>query len=162
MVVTRRAALVIVSGGMLSACASIGDEATLTVRSVDQQKALNIINAYRTSKGRNKLRYDARLIAPAQEMANLVAKKGSLKTRAHSSGALMRRMDKAGIPNMAAAENLGAGYRSLEAAIQGWKNSSGHNSNLLHRSMTHMAMARTDRSEGRWKQYWVLVLAKPV
>ena len=38
-------------------------------------------------------------------------------------------------------ENLASGYREVETVMEGWKNSPGHNANLLHEQFNSAAMS---------------------
>ena len=61
-----------------------------------------------------------------------------------------------------AAENVGAGYDSLESAIKRWQASPGHNKNLLIPEITEMGIAVAYAPESRYKTYWALVMAAPL
>jgi uncharacterized protein YkwD len=60
---------------------------------------------------------------------------------------------------MAAAENVGAGHRSLQEAMASWERSSGHRANLLMSSATRIGIARVDAPGKPYGVYWALVLA---
>jgi uncharacterized protein YkwD len=144
----------------LCGCALTGEksyEARLVP--VSQSEALSMINSYRAQYGLKPLRYDPQLLPVAQDMALYVARRGSIKTLSHSISGLSRRMSKHNVPHRGAAENLGAGYRSLSAAMTGWKQSAGHNANLKHKQMTHIAIARAKSDAKRWQDYWVLIFS---
>lgn len=57
-------------------------------------------------------------------------------------------------------ENIGAGYASAEAALQGWLASSGHCSALMNASVQDAALACTPSSTAQYGSYWVLMLGR--
>jgi uncharacterized protein YkwD len=60
------------------------------------------------------------------------------------------------------AENVGAGYPTLTAAMQGWKESSAHRKNLLNKAVTEIGIAAAAAPPGsKFRTYWALVLATP-
>ncbi|SFG27990.1 CAP domain-containing protein [Pontibacter chinhatensis] len=52
------------------------------------------------------------------------------------------------------AENIGLGYESEEAVMEGWRDSAGHCVNIMNPAYTDIAVARAGN-------YWVMVLAEP-
>lgn len=128
---------------------------------VDPAEAARKINAFRRSRGRAPLTVDPRLNAVAAATARELARRDRLKTELHSRGGLQRRLDAAGYAHVAAAENLGAGYPTLELAVRGWRNSPGHRRNLLNRNVDHMGIGLALADGGRYVSYWVLIMARP-
>ncbi|MEM9106047.1 MAG: CAP domain-containing protein, partial [Pseudomonadota bacterium] len=57
--------------------------------------------------------------------------------------------------------NLGAGYVSFDHALDGWKGSPDHDQNLLNKHVTRMGIARVQRPDGRYRNFWVLIMARP-
>jgi uncharacterized protein YkwD len=61
-----------------------------------------------------------------------------------------------------AAENLAAGYSTLDDAMRGWKDSPGHRRNLLSGYATEIGIAAVATPKGsHHRTYWALVLAMP-
>ena len=152
----------------LTACSAIGTQQKdlteapiITPIAIDEAKLLELLNAYRSQNSLPALTIDQTLNAVSSDMARHIAKRDSLKTWAHSVFGLSQRLEKAGYANYAAAENLGAGYTSLEAAFEGWQGSDGHNKNLLNPYVTRVGTGRMLRSDGTWRNFWVLTLARP-
>lgn len=158
-------AAVLTGCGMVSM--PFGDKPATSVPNVPRETSVNparavaLINDYRKSKGRPPLEVDSRLSAIAQETANELARRDTLRTDMHTSQGIARRLSKANYSAGRAAENLGAGYPTLVLAIDGWKSSSGHNKNLLNRQMTHAGIGLALTDKGAYHSYWVLLLAKP-
>lgn len=150
---------------ILGGCSSLTDlsqEPEIYQVAVDRQEALRQTNAWRAKHDLPPLQLDAHLTEVSQEMADHVARLDSLKTRRHSGPSLMKRTQTGGYLSAAGAENLGAGYASISAAMTGWKTSKDHNKNLLNPYVTHMGIARTNRKDGTYRNFWVMTLAKPV
>jgi hypothetical protein len=57
-----------------------------------------------------------------------------------------------------AAENIGAGYRSLASVIAGSQGSAGHRENLLMPGVTRIGLAHR-QAQNKYHDYWALVLA---
>lgn len=151
----------------LSACSALPQK-TETIEqpviqevSVNQDALLSLINSYRSDNGLHALEIDQTLNRVSIDMAFHIAKRDSMDTWAHSNFGLSSRLDKADYKNYAAAENLGAGYANLQAAFDGWKGSEGHNKNLLNPYVTQIGIGRTVRSNGKWRNFWALTLARP-
>lgn len=148
---------------LLSGCSLTGgSDAELTDVPVNRGAAQAKINAYRAANGLPALKLDPDLDAASRDMARLIGRKDSMNTRAHSARGLAGRLDRAGYASYAGAENLGAGYVSFDHALDGWKGSPDHDKNLLNKHVTRMGLARVQRPDGRYRNFWVLILARPV
>ncbi|MFD1694061.1 CAP domain-containing protein [Roseibium aestuarii] len=165
--VSRRGLIAAGASLLLASCAGLpfGDMAedgpSFTVIPVDQSQVLALINAYRAGHGRAPLRASQALVSVSADMARRIAEQDSMDTWAHSRFGLGQRLADARYDNYAAAENLGAGYANLPAAFDGWKGSPGHNKNLLNPYVTEVGVASIDRSNGKWRHFWVMTLGRP-
>ncbi|WP_208994855.1 CAP domain-containing protein [Roseibium hamelinense] len=153
---------------MLTGCSAlpgggkdITSETVIERVSVDEQAMLAMLNAYRRNNGQTGLILDTRLNEVSADMARHIAERDSMDTWQHSAFGLSQRLDKAGYANYAGAENLGSGYSSLSAAFEGWQGSPGHNKNLLNPYVTRVGIARVNRSDGKWRNFWVMTLSRP-
>ena len=73
-----------------------------------------------------------------------------------------RRIYATGFQN-SAGENIGVGYRDIDAAIEGWMNSPGHRKILLKRNYSLGGIAYAPNISGKNPQYnhfWVLIVGK--
>jgi len=52
-------------------------------------------------------------------------------------------------------ENIGAGYATPEAILQGWIDSPGHNENLFNESATHVGVGYYENPNSSFGKYWV-------
>lgn len=147
---------------LISGCTAIGgSNVDITDVAIDKSSAIAKVNAYRGSHGLPALRHDPQLDVVARDMAHLITRKDSMNTRAHSARGLSGRLDRAGYPTYAGAENLGAGYVSFDHAFSGWKGSADHKKNLLNKYVTRIGLAQSKRPDGRWRKFWVMILARP-
>ncbi|WP_068081760.1 CAP domain-containing protein [Polycladidibacter stylochi] len=150
----------------LAGCAFFVKEQTLPPKNlrsvkVDSNHALQLVNNWRSKHKLPPVKLDTHLTIVSQEMATHIAKRDSLATPLHSSSSLQKRTQTPTYRSKAGAENLGAGYKTLEDAFIGWKNSKDHNKNLLNPYVTHMGIALTVRDNGRYRYFWVMTLAAP-
>lgn len=128
---------------------------------INTGSALGAVNAYRAAHGMSRLSHDARLDEASLTMAHLMARQDKSNPRAHNARALSGRITAAGMTTFAGAENLGSGYTSFSAAMAGWKGSRDHDRNLLNPHVTRIGFAHVTRSDGKWRNFWVMVLARP-
>jgi uncharacterized protein YkwD len=167
MAILPRTLLLILIGSGIAACGALpgGDEledkTVLVDQPVSNSQMLSMLNTYRQQNGLPPLRHDQKLDQVSQKMARHIAERDSMDTWAHSAFGLSQRLDKASYANYAGAENLGAGYADLPAAFRGWQGSEGHNKNLLNPYVTRVGIARTNRNTGKWRNFWVMTLARP-
>jgi len=64
-----------------------------------------------------------------------------------------------------AGENIGAGYSTPEAVVEGWINSPGHRANLLNPDFTEIGVGyfflENDTGNENWNHYWTQVFGTP-
>ena len=72
------------------------------------------------------------------------------------------RVKRTGFRAKLAAENVGTGQSSLKEVIKGWKDSPGHNANLLLKDATHMGIALVYDPKTEYRAFWTLVLGAPL
>lgn len=132
----------------------------VSVAKIDLRQAERYINRVRTRHGAGPVRMEGRLIEAALHHSLMMARKGKM---AHHFGPGTRfkdRIKKAGIHG-SAAENVGAGYSSMQSVVDGWLHSPGHRRNLLNRKLTHIGMAAALNPASKYRTYWTLILARP-
>ncbi|WP_417689672.1 CAP domain-containing protein [Roseibium sp.] len=149
------------SCGVLDSGKDLEEAPVISNVPVDNSAMLSMLNAYRSQNGLPPLAIDETLNRVSVDMARHIAERDSMDTWQHSDFGLSQRLDKAGYPNYAGAENLGAGYASLDAAFRGWQGSAGHNKNLLNPYVTRVGIGRMVRSNGKWRNFWAMTLSRP-
>jgi uncharacterized protein YkwD len=154
-----RLPIVLLAVAALAACVG-GSAGPATPLAVDASRAARLISAYRAEAGLGPVGVDSRLMQAAASYARAMGERDRINHRI--GGALPARVGAVGYDWAALAENLGAGYASLDHAIEGWKRSAGHRANLLNRQATEIGIAAVATSPGaKYRTYWALILAAP-
>jgi hypothetical protein len=121
-----------------------------------QSSYAGAVSQYRAGHGLTAVKTDAALTRMAASQAAAMARAGNMS---HSvDGEFYGRLRKSGFHFVRAGENLGEGYRSFAAAMEGWKGSDGHRANLLMDGATRVGVAS---ARGNGQIYWAMVLAAP-
>jgi uncharacterized protein YkwD len=132
----------------------------VTPLAVDAGQAASLVSGFRAANGLGPVGVDSRLQQAAGARARAMGERDRMGHRV--GGSLPRRLTEAGYDWGATAENLGEGYTSLPAAMQGWKDSREHRANLLNPHVTDIGVAAVSTPPGAKKRtYWALVLAAP-
>lgn len=157
---TRRAALVLASASLLSACASTIPPLPAKVsdrpEDLTRDQIVATVNAVRRANGAGSWRYNPQLEAAARSQARLMASKDTLS---HDLGVTLRqRVSEAGYL-LAVGENVAKGYKTLPTAIEGWLASQGHRNTLLSNRFTEFGLAFARTNSG--KLYWALIAGGP-
>lgn len=128
----------------------------------NEQQFLKLINDYRASKGLGALKVSRALNVAAWKHSTDMGKRKyfshdtKLPLPAGQSGpTAWDRMKDAGYGyNTWKAENIAAGYGTAQAVFTGWKNSAGHNKNMLNPNLKVIGIgyARVDGSP--YTYYW--------
>jgi uncharacterized protein YkwD len=146
--------------GLGIAACSTGGPRPVTPISVDAGRAASLISAYRAQNGLGRVSVDSRLMSAAADYARAMGQRDKINHRI--GGSLPKRITAARYVWGAAAENLAAGYSSLDDAMRGWKASAGHRRNLLNPNVSEVGIAAVATPAGaKHKNYWALILAAP-
>jgi uncharacterized protein YkwD len=143
----------------LAGCAGLDMALPAAPVAVDAGAAARLVSAYRLESGLKSVALDERLMRAARSQALLMAQRDRMGHRV--GGPLPRRVSAEGYEWGAAAENLGRGYDSLEAAFAGWQASAGHRKNLLNPHVTQIGVAAVRAPGSQHGTYWALILAAP-
>ena len=128
---------------------------------VDNDQAARLISDYRASHGLSPVSVDPQLTRIAADHAQLMASSNRVAHVLPGEGSFQQRMAAGGFVASVAAEDIGAGYKSLTAALQGWRDSPEHNANLLRAGVTRIGIAVFNAPDSKYRTYWSLVLAAP-
>ena len=129
---------------------------------LDPQTAREIINRYRTQKGLKPLALNPRLAEAARRHSTDLARHDRIAHKGSDGSDPWSRVRKTGYRPRLAAENVGAGQRSLKEVVQGWQQSPGHDRNLLLPDATEMGIALVTDAGTRYGTFWTLVLGAPL
>ncbi|MCB1494667.1 MAG: CAP domain-containing protein [Bauldia sp.] len=174
MVVTRRGALrvvslVLVSGPMLSACASLFDKPDELIKgagppspaTVNPGSAAAEISSYRKARGLSAVSLNGQLMGIARSHSDAMARADKMSHVVRGEGSFQQRLSRGGYDAAIAVENVAAGHRTFNEAFAGWKASRGHNANLLKPGVTQMGIAVAFRPNSKYGNFWTLILAEP-
>jgi uncharacterized protein YkwD len=125
--------------------------------SLDPAAAVASVNAYRARKGLGAVRLDPALTRMAESQARAMAAANALS---HDVvGAFPARLEQSGVDTWKAAENLGGGYMSLAEAMEGWRESSAHDRNLLLPGATRFGVTIAKNPDTQYGVYWAMEIA---
>jgi uncharacterized protein YkwD len=130
-----------------------------------EQEFLKLINDYRAANGLNRLSMGQHIGAAAQHHSTDMANRNYLDhTTLGTSDGPPQRMIAHGYPANTTwwGENIYAGYgvqngvdlSSAQAAFTWWKNSPGHNANMLGSHYVEIGIARVSNPNSTYKNYW--------
>lgn len=146
------------TGALVSSCASYTFSSATKPSGLSTAAITQKINEARKANGRRPVAYNAKLAAAARNQALLMASRDELSHNLDIS--LRERVADAGYFG-AVGENLAGGHQTLEAAIEGWLQSSGHRSTLLSSKFKEYGLSYARVSSGkksRYGIYWVLIM----
>ncbi len=124
---------------------------------LDAGAAQSMISGYRQNNGFAAVELDPVLMQMAQEHARIMAARDNLD---HGGGRSFNdRIKASGYNPKFAAENIGAGYRTLADAFSGWRDSPSHRMNMLLPAATRMGIAAVYTPASKYKVFWSLILA---
>ncbi|MEM7067332.1 MAG: CAP domain-containing protein [Pseudomonadota bacterium] len=133
-----------------------------TVVQFDTATAFDKLNQVRRKHFLSTFRPDPRLMEAARRHADLMGATGRFGHEFGPDTKFKRRIFAVGFDN-SAGENIGVGYRNIDAAIEGWLNSPGHRKILLKRHFSVGGIAYAKNTSGknpRLNHFWVLIVGK--
>ena len=125
---------------------------------LDVEQARLLINAYRKQHGLKPVELHPQLTTAAKDHARDLAKWDRISHYGSDGSNPWDRVKRTGYNAKLAAENVGTGQTSIEEVIKGWKDSPGHNKNLLLADAEHMGNALVQDPKTEFKTFWTLVL----
>lgn len=139
--------------------ATSGPAVTHADPSYDTEEArfLQLINDYRAQNGLGPLVADSRLDASADWFANDMANDNYFAYNHHDNEDPPRGPSERAAAfgfNAPVGENLAAGFTSADAVMEAWKNSPGHNANMLGNYVV-IGIGRALNSSAYYGVYWV-------
>lgn len=125
---------------------------------LNAETARDAINAYRKQKGLKPLQLNAALTAAAKAHSKDLAKWDRISHFGSDGSNPWDRVKRTGYNAKLAAENVGTGQVSFDEVMKGWKDSPGHNKNLLLSDAEHMGIALVHEPKAEFKTFWTLVV----
>ena len=129
-----------------------------TKTALDPEKARDLINQYRRDKGLKPLQVNADLTAAAKAHSRDLAQWDRISHYGSDGSNPWDRVKRTGYHARLAAENVGTGQVDFQEVLRGWKESPGHNKNLLLPDATHMGIALVQDPKTEFKSFWTLVI----
>lgn len=126
--------------------------------SLDAEKVRDAINAYRKQNGLKPLKLNTALTEAAKNHSRDLAKWDRISHYGSDGSNPWDRVKRSGYNAKLAAENVGTGQATVEEVMKGWKDSPGHNKNLLLADAEHMGIALVQDPKTEFKTFWTLVV----
>ncbi|MBI2933181.1 MAG: CAP domain-containing protein [Planctomycetes bacterium] len=137
------------------AFAMLAAPAAVFAQSSQEAEFLRLINQYRQEKGLQPLVLSPKLTQTAVWMSQDMAAKDYMSHTDSLGRDPFQRMATFGYAyNTYKGENLAAGMGSAREAFIGWKNSPGHNANMLKPEFKAIGIARVYNSNSTYGYYW--------
>jgi len=133
-----------------------------SVTKLDLEAARELINQYRKQNGLKPLKLNAELSNAAKNHSRDLAKWDRISHFGSDGSNPWDRVKRSGYNARLAAENVGTGQTTIEEVFKGWKESPGHNKNLLLADAEHMGIALVQDPKTEFKTFWTLVLGTPL
>lgn len=129
---------------------------------IDIDIVLRDVNAYRAEYGHPPLKWKTELENAAKTHSADLAFHGLIQHEGTDGSHHGTRIRQQGYLYSIALENVAAGQRSWEDALQGWKDSKAHNEALLSSEVSEFGVALEFNPTTQLATYWTMVLAAPI
>ena len=130
--------------------------------SLNAEMARDLINCYRKEKGLKPLKLNPELTEAAKGHSRDLAKWDRISHYGSDGSNPWDRVKRSGYKARLAAENVGTGQIDFNEVMKGWKDSPGHNKNLLLNDADHMGIALVQDPKTEFKSFWTLVIGSPM
>jgi Cysteine-rich secretory protein family len=128
----------------------------IAVSSARAEDITDMISRYRREHGLPAVKTDAKLTAVAVRQAQAMASSGIMDHDV--AGSFPSRVSGANMTR--AAENIAAGTKTWADTLRIWKESPGHNKNLLLPEADSIGVAVARNESARYKVYWAMVIGR--
>ena len=129
-----------------------------TATALDPERARDMINQYRLENGLKPLKLNAALTDAAKAHSRDLAKWDRISHYGSDGSNPWDRVKRTGYKPRLAAENVGTGQITFSEVLKGWKESPGHNKNLLLSDAREMGLALVQDPKTEFKSFWTLVI----
>ena len=119
-----------------------------------EKKVVELVNKERTQRGLDKLTYDWQLSRVARYKSEDMSENNYFSHTSPTYGTPFEMIKSFGISYRTAGENIAKGYKSPEAVVNGWMNSSGHRANILNKSFTKIGVGYA-KNGSYWTQMFI-------
>jgi len=129
---------------------------------LDVNIAVADLNAYRRLYGLGPVVFNDKLTAASRVHATDLAAHGTISHSGTDGSGHGERVQRQGYYFSIAAENVATGQKSWAKVFQAWKDSPGHNENLLRGDVTDFGIALVYEPKTTYQTYWAMVVAAPL
>ncbi len=129
---------------------------------LNAEMARDIVNGYRKEKGLKPVKLNPELTEAAKGHSRDLSKWDRISHYGSDGSNPWDRVKRSGYKARLAAENVGTGQIDFSEVMKGWKESPGHNKNLLLGDAEHMGIALVQDPKTEFKSFWTLVLGSPM
>jgi uncharacterized protein YkwD len=129
-----------------------------TATNLNAEMARDLINQYRVDNGLKPLQINAKLTDAAKQHCRDLAKWDRISHYGSDGSNPWDRVKRTGYKARVAAENVGTGQVNFDEVLKGWKDSPGHNKNLLLSDGKEMGLALVQDPKTEFKSFWTLVI----
>ena len=148
--------------GQLGASQLVDQEPPAKVAPLDRDAAVQMVNRYRAEHGLGPVAINPKLNEVAEAHSEDLASGDRAAHEGSDGSDPWKRVERSGYYPRIAAENVGAGQRTLAEVFKGWQDSPSHNDNLLLKGALDMGIALKHAPDTSYKTFWTLVLAAPM
>ena len=127
----------------------------------DLDTAVAELNAYRAEHGLTPVTLNPQLIKASEVHAADLAQAGIASHEGTDGSSHGDRVQRQGYYFTVAAENVATGQKSWPQVFQAWKDSPGHNKNLLLPDATEFGVALVYEPTTLYTTYWAMLMAAP-
>ena len=121
------------------------------------KEVLDLVNAIRAEAGASPLELDVTLCKAATMRALEMDCSGLFDHTRPDGSSCFDVLDTFNVEYWSCGENIAAGYRSPEAVVEGWKNSSGHYANMVNTGYTKLGVGMSNQGIGGYGYYWAQI-----
>lgn len=129
---------------------------------LDLDVALAEFNIYRAQNGLTPVRLNKKLNLASEVHAKDLAQAGIISHTGTDGSDHGDRVQRQGYYFTIAGENVATGQKSWEEVFQAWKDSPGHNENLLRDDVVDFGIALVYEPKTTYLTYWSMVVASPM
>lgn len=119
-----------------------------------EKEVVRLVNIERTKNGFSSLTYDWELSRVARYKSQDMKDNNYFSHTSPTYGSPFQMMKNFGITYKTAGENIAMGYKTPEAVVNGWMNSSGHRANILNSSFTRIGVGYVPNGH-YWTQMFI-------
>lgn len=119
-----------------------------------EEEVVRLVNEIRQEHGLNALTHDWQLSRVARFKSDDMRNLGYFSHTSPTYGSPFEMMKSFGISYRTAGENIAKGYKTPEAVVDAWMNSSGHRANILNSTYTHIGVGYV-ASGNYWTQMFI-------